>query len=377
MFENFSKNFKNLRLFGAGSASVLGIDIGSSAIKVVQLRREHGAAVLETYGEMALGPYADLDVGRATNLPSEKLSEALRDIIREANVTTTNCGASIPFSSSLVTLIELPPVPAKDLATMIPIEARKYIPVPISEVQLDWFVIPEGEAKYFMDLKEGEKPNKSFVLLVAIHNEVIRRYTDALKGAGLNPTFYEIEIFSALRAAVDRSVAPTAILDIGAATSKLYIVEFGIIRASHVIAKGSQDITLALAGAGSFSIARAEEVKRTTGLLGNGSDNESARSVSYATLLTMEYVLTEARRVILNFQKKHNRAVGKVVLTGGGATLKGLSEFAAKQLDMEIAVSDPFAKAKAPAFLNEVLREAGPDFTVAMGLALRKLQELS
>jgi type IV pilus assembly protein PilM len=357
--------------------SVLGIDLGASAIKVVQLRKEKGAAVLETYGELALGPYAGLDVGRATSLPPEKLAEALKDIMREANVTTKNCGASIPFANSLISLIEMPPATGNKLAAMIPIEARKYIPVPINEVQLDWFALPEAEARYFIDgAQDSEAPlTKSLVLLVAIHNETLRRYTDALKSAGLTPTFYEIEIFSSIRASVERTTAPVAVLDIGAATSKLYIVEFGIVRSSHVIAKGSQDMTLMLANSSGIPIMKAEELKRTLGMLGAGGTDEESKSVSYAALLTLEYILTETRRVLLNFQKKHNRAVGKVIMTGGGATLKGVLDFASKQLDVDVELSNPFSHVRSPAFLGDVLKDAGPDFSVAVGLALRKLQE--
>ena len=90
------------------SPSVLGVDIGSSSLKVVQLRKTQGSAVLETYGELALGPYGGLEVGQATSLPAEKVAETLRDLMREANVTTTACGVSIPFSHSLLTLIEIP-----------------------------------------------------------------------------------------------------------------------------------------------------------------------------------------------------------------------------------------------------------------------------
>lgn len=373
MFEKFT-DLLGSSLLSKKGGSVLGIDIGASAIKVVQLRKERGAAILETYGELALGPYADLDIGRATSLPSEKLSEALSDIIREANVTTTNCGASIPFSNSLITLLELPAVGAQKLASMIPIEARKYIPVPISEVQLDWFVIPDSEARYFLDGPQEAVSQKSLVLLVAIHNETLRKYTEALKGANLTPSFYEIEIFSSIRASVERGTAPVAILDIGAATSKLYIVEFGIVRSSHVISKGSQDITLMLANSTNMAIAKAEEMKRTIGMVGGNAD-ESSKSVSYAALLSLEFIFTEARRVLANFQKKHTRAISKVLLIGGGSTMKGVVEFGQKELDMPVELSNPFLHVKAPAFLGDVLKEAGPEFTVAVGLALRKLQE--
>ena len=129
--------------------SVLGIDIGSSSIKVVQLKRKGARAVLETYGELSLGPYATSPVGTATLLPEDKIVEALHDLLteKEVNITTNLCGIAIPFSSSLMSVIELPEVPPKKLAEMVPLEARKYIPVPISEVTLDWSIIPKNEVR--------------------------------------------------------------------------------------------------------------------------------------------------------------------------------------------------------------------------------------
>src|SRR3989344_3873580 len=91
-------------------SSVLGIDIGSSAVKVVQIKKKHGKAVLETYGELALGPYAGVEIGRAVSLPGEKMIEAIRDLLRESKTTTVSCGAALPLSSSPITFITIPPI---------------------------------------------------------------------------------------------------------------------------------------------------------------------------------------------------------------------------------------------------------------------------
>ncbi len=366
---------------GKQDPSVLGIDIGSSAIKLVQIRKDKGAAILETYGEIALGPLADLEVGQSTNLPTEKLATALKDLMREAGVTTQNCGVAVPFSASLLRLIEVPALDPQKLATVIPIEARKYIPVPINEVQLDWFVVPEAEQRLFEGAKDPSQNQelpanlqKRLVLIVAMHNETLRKYTDVLKQVGLTPSFYEIEVFSSIRSTISRSLAPVAIIDLGAATSKLYLVELGIVMASHVIQSGSQDITKSLANAMHISMNKAEEMKRQIGILSSVQNDEAVR-VSHAATLTMEHIFAEARRVLLGFQRKYNKVITKVILTGGGSTLKGLQDFAREQLELEVEIANPFTHVQSPAFLEGVLKQAGPDFTVALGLALRKLQE--
>jgi len=374
-----AKHLLDENVLGKQDTSALGIDIGSSAIKLVQLKNDKGNAVLETYGEIALGPFAETEVGQATNLSPEVLAEALKELVKESNVTTTTCGASIPFSSSLIKLIDVPPLEPSKLATVIPIEARKYIPVPVQEVQLDYFVIPETEQKLFQGARTSEEAaatvlKSRMVLIVAMHNEVLRRYTQTLQLAELTPEFFEIEVFSNIRSTIARSLAPVAIIDLGAATSKLYLVELGIVLSSHVVSTGSQDITRSLATSTHVSVAKAEEIKRQAGIL-SGVSNEDAARVSHAATLTMEQIFAEARRVLIGFQQKYNKVITKVILTGGGASLRGLKGFAKQQLELEVEIANPFSHVQAPAFLEDVLKEAGPDFSTAVGLALRKLHE--
>ena len=103
------------KFFAQPEPRALGIDIGSSAIKIVQLKKKNGQAILETYGELALGPYAGLSVGQAVALSPDKLASALSDLMREkeVNVTTKACGLSIPFSSSLMAVIDMAAATAK------------------------------------------------------------------------------------------------------------------------------------------------------------------------------------------------------------------------------------------------------------------------
>jgi len=331
--------------------------------------------VLETYGEIALGPYSDLEVGRATSLDIEKTTTALTDLIRESNATAKVAGVAVPYKSSLVTLLELPSIAKKQLASMVPLEARKYIPVPIGEVTIDWFVIPENESKYLAREDETEedlqkKKNKIDVLLVAIHNETLSAYQSIMKEANLKVDFYEIEIFSTIRAVLGQGIAPVLILDIGAAASKAYIVEFGIVRASHIINRGGQDMTMSLSKSLGMSVEKAERTKRENGLVAS-----STGTPQEPLLLTLEHIFSEANRVLLNYQRKYNKNVERVVLTGGGAALKELLPRAQERFETEVEIADPFSKIETPAFLEEVLREVGPEFAVAVGAALRKLGE--
>ncbi len=349
--------------FSKEQKSVVGIDIGTSAIKVVQLRRDHGKVILETYGAIALGPYAGLEVGRATSLPVEKITEALKDVIREARVTTTDAAVSIPYALSLISIIKLPTSVEKKLAQVVPLEARKYIPVPINEVQLDWFVLSGGG-------KEATPGGKLEVLMVAIHNDTLTNFKNIISGAALTPAFFEIEVFSTVRSGLDRGIAPLAVVDMGAATTKFYVVERGLIRESHIINHGGQDLTLAASRALNISVAQAEERKRKFGLL-----PEAGQELNQALSLSLEPLLSELTRTVAAYEQRMNESLEAMVITGGAATIKGFKEFAQTRLQNEIRLADPFGKTQAPAFLEGILKEAGPEFSVAVGLALRRLQE--
>lgn len=369
--------FENL--FKKSGESVLGIDIGSSSIKIVQLRKKGGKAVLETYGELALGPYAGIEIGRATSLPNDKIIEAITDLIKESNVTTKSAGISIAAGSSLLSFIRMPEMDEKQLTTMIPIEARKYIPVPITEVALDWWVVPH-EQNSFSDFEKQPEPGAVAtpkekgidVILVVIHNDVLNRMNDISHAVGLQSSFYEIEIFSSMRSVVDQTLESVMICDMGAGSTKLYIIERGILRASHTINRGSQEITLALSRSLGSSVGDAEHIKRTVGL----SPDPENKNVKEIISLNLDYVFSETNRVLMGYERKYNKSVSKVILTGGGSLLKGVLDLARTKFQTEIVLGDPFSKTEAPAFLEPVLRNAGPEFAVAIGIALRKLQEL-
>src|SRR3989338_7149376 len=226
---------KATSLFGGGEGSVVGIDIGASTAKIVQLRPSKGVAVLETYGEIALAPYAELPIGKAVKLTPEQIASALLDLMKEANVTARKGGISIPFAASLISILDLPKVDAKQLARMIPLEARKYIPVPVDEVTLDWFVIPEDQEQGAFDRVEKQSALRARgqeVLLVAIHNDTIKNYQTIAATANIHIDFFEIEIFSTVRSSVGHGLAPVLVVDLGASTTKMYIVERGIVRLS-------------------------------------------------------------------------------------------------------------------------------------------------
>ncbi len=355
------------------SKSVLGIDIGSSAIKAVQLKKKGGKAILETYGALSLGPYGNTDVGAVTNLSTDDIARALIDVIKESNITTLSGVIAIPSSSSLIFTISLPANVTEDkLATIVPTEARKYIPVPISEVALDWFVIPQEIDNFEGNMNNGEPKTiyepKLEVLVVAIHNDTLSKYQEILTKTNINSDSFEMEIFSNIRSSFNNDLAPVLLMDFGASKTKLSIIEAGVVRVFHIVNRGSQDITKNISQSLSMSFAEAEKMKRSVGL-----DASASAEVADIVRLSTDYIFSDTNSVVLAYEKKYNKSISKVIMTGGGSLLKGLLERAIENFHMEVVYSNPFEKTEAPAFLEPVLATSGPEFAVAVGLALRQL----
>ena len=162
------------------------------------------------------------------------------------------------------------------------------------------------------------------------------------------------------------------LLDIGATSTKIFIVERGILRASHTINRGSQSITLTLAKSLGLSNIDAEVLKRDKGLLGVAG----GVGVKDIITVTLDFIFSEANQIVLAYQKKYNKNVSKVILVGGGSALKGIEEVAKNSFQTDVVLGNPFSKVLVPAFLEKILQQTGPEFTVAVGIALRKLEEV-
>lgn len=368
LFDNFFS-----KISGGNNNGVIGVDIGSSSIKVVQLKKKNGKAVLQTYGEIALGPYNGMEIGRATKLPAEKIAEATLDLLKEANISTQNAAMSIPMRSSMVSVFRMPDMKIQQMSKMVPIEARKYIPVPIDEVSMDWFVIPKIEDEGAMSDQEKNNIQKfQEIMVVAIHNDILNDFNLVVSKTALKASFFEVEMFSTARSVLETGyLMPVMIVDIGAGATKVYITERGVIRASHIISKGSQDITLLVAKSIGVPIDFAEKLKRSFG----SNSPQQDEVIANISDTIMNPIFTDANSILLKFQKEHNKNVSLILMTGGGSLLKGLTDKAQQKFGIQTMMSNPFDKVETPAFLGGILEQTGVMFAGAIGLAMRKLQE--
>ncbi len=340
----------------SSGTSVLGVDIGASAIKIVQLRDAKGVPTLETYGELQLGPYEGVSLGRGTHLHSQKKVEALVDILREANATAKNVAYSISYNACFTTTIQIPTTDQEKLGTMVPIEARKYVPISLSKVELKWF-----------PLAIQPETRETSVLISAIYNEAQKQYSDIMQGCNLNILADEIEIFSMIRSVLSPDDEIVAVLDCGASSTRMCIIKNGLVVKTHSTTLSGVELTNALTKELSSEFKEAEELKRAVGLHGTESDPRIQKTI----VSTLDRGLREIHTVIKRYEEDENISIQKILLTGGGSLLGGIDVYIQDMFSRSVVMANSFSKVAYPAFLEDTLTQAGPTFSVAIGAALR------
>ena len=353
-----------MQMNSAEDGRVVGIDIGSSSLKVVELQDKKGVVTLSTYGEIQLGPYAGKDLGESVTLEAKQEQEALVDIFREASVKAKKAVFAMPLSSSFVTNVTVKAEPDTDISAMVRVEARKVIPASLSEVTLDWAEVDVTKQK---NKKKDE--NEHNVLIAAIQNSALDRFKILMQFVGVKQPPTEIECFSAIRGLYSSTIPDFALVDIGASSTKLYISRNGLLMRMYRIRAGGALATKRIAEALGVSFAEAETLKYQADKSNNNfTELKRAHDSSY------DRAFREFSQVLREYERKTGNQINQVYLSGGGAMFPGINKQLSDALGKEVEMSNPFKKVAYPAFMEDVITEIGPSFTVALGAALRNFE---
>jgi type IV pilus assembly protein PilM len=356
----FANIFSALTQKRQDTSRVVGIDIGASSMKVVEVHRHNNVLTLGTYGEIQLGPYANHAVGEATVLDAKQEQQALVDIIRESAVKATSAVFAMPLSSSFVTSIRFDADEKEDLEPRVRVEARKYIPVPINEVTLDWAEVGETTDKGVQERR---------VLVAAIQNDALNRFKILMQFVNLKEPPTEIECFSSIRSAFNEEEKHLAVIDIGALSAKLYLAQDGLLQRMHRVRAGGAIATKRIADTLELSFEEAEQIKRTL-----TPEHPAYRDIVRAHHSCYERPLTEFKQVIREYETITGTPIEVVQLAGSGALFPGLKQLVADTLQCEARYLNPFKKVSYPAFMEDMIPELGPTFHVALGAALRTFE---
>lgn len=347
--------FSKLKGSGGSINKVVGIDIGSVAIKVVEIENRKDVLTLTTYGELQAGPYENKSVGESAVLSAGSQKTAMVDVLRESAVKAKSAVFAMPLSSSFVTIMSMNAEKDEDISSRIRVEARKYIPVPITDVTLDW-----------AELSAGAKNGTRSILLAAIQNDELQKLQSLMLSISMKNQPTEIESFSTVRALFSEGDQSVATIDIGGGTTKLYVTKGGLLQRMHRVRAGGSMLTSRIANMLDVSFDEAEIRKREF-----KAGDSDARDILNATSSTFSRPLMEFKRVMDEYEKSSGENISKVILTGGGVLMSGMQKTVEETLQRETETADPFAKLAYPAFMEDTIKSIGPLFSVAVGSALR------
>ncbi|NQU77990.1 pilus assembly protein PilM [Candidatus Falkowbacteria bacterium] len=431
--------------------SYLGIDIGSSGIKVVEITKENNTPKLITYGYAEES--TDIVKSSAPDIQA-KTAALLKAICSHAKITTKKAMAALPNFFVFSSIINLPATTSeKDLSSAINWEAKKFIPMPLTDVVLDWKILngqnnsnssfvsggeklgnkknaspdappPDAPAlgsqnppasspeEKIPSPLEHQKPNGNNslakkenpdqianapapeeddqeknlnILLTAAPKNLVKRYIDICRIAGLELLSLETESFALGRSLIGYNRWPVMVIDMGALVSDIVILENGIPMLSRSIDVGGTTITQAIVNILNVDMARAEQFKRdygapinpiTTNLNPNGAQESSKASLSgvpRAIATVLDSLVHEIRYSTELYQNQTSKKVEKIVLSGGSAYLANLTTYLSKNLSLPVHIGNPWDRVSYPTELKPVLENLAPRFAVAVGLALREL----
>lgn len=348
-------------IFTSEKKSKLGIDIGTASIKIVELAKESNRFQLVNYG---LYEWEGTD-----KLSNAEVVAGIKEILQQTKIKSRDVVASIPSFPTFATTITMPYLSEEEIAKAMPFEARKYIPIPLSEVQLDWAIVNvQGDPKKGIINQPTKSAPTVDVFLVAVPKEEVARYQAIMKDAQLNLRALELENFALIRALVGNDLSPIAIINIGGRSTSILIVENGFQRVNHDYEVGGFEVTKSIAKSLGINLKRAEELKRNFGIR-EGQDNIVRQAMS--SLVDM--MALEANKTIHNYEDQQKKTVAKILLVGGLANMLDFAPYFSQKLGREVSLGNSLARVVIPPKLESMRTELNSTFVVSIGLAMRSL----
>lgn len=351
-------SFDFLSLFSP-QRQLLGLDIGSSSIKLVQIKEHRGRYILQKFAVKELEPEVIVD---GTVMDEGRVVSAIKELLAANNVKLKQVAISISGHAVIVKKISLPPMPNEELDGQVKLSAEQYIPFDINEVNLDFHVLPPSE--------HAEEQDEMSIVLVAAKKDKINELTELVKAAGLIPMVMDVDAF-----AVENMYGvtypstqedTTTLVNIGASVMNVNIVRGGVSLFTRDIPLGGNRYSEAVQREMGVSFEEAEQLKKS-----DGDDDHTLATVMESVNAE---VASEIARTIDYFKTTSSESdITRVLLCGGGAKVRGLAQQLHDRMHVDVDIANPFNEIDTSScdVSPDVLAEMGPLAAVGVGLALR------
>ena len=345
-----------------------GLDIGNHTIKVTQIKWKGKNPELTALGSSST-PVGI--IGSESDEHQKELAKHIGLAKKDAGIGTNKTVVSLPESSIFTQLITIPKVEDEKIEELIHWEAKKYIPLPLDEVRVDWIFLGE---------RTVDQKSHIDVFLIAAPKTLVERYLNILKFAGLEPIGIETEAISTTRSlwwpvqmGIDQNKQlesqAVMVLDFGARSTDLSVVKMGALLFSQSLATGSDALTEAIASDFGLAMQQAEEYKRSYGL----DEGQLEGKIASSLKPIMQVIVGEVTKTMNFFKSRFTKSTPqRLLLVGDGAKLPGLLMYMATQVGIETSIADPFGNIKISKRVSSKVEQiSSVGYCVALGLSLK------
>jgi type IV pilus assembly protein PilM len=354
-----------LSLPSFSKSSLVGLDIGSSSVKAVELAIKGRGKGFELKS-LGIAPLPAEAIVQGVFLNSSAIVDAIKEAIDNGRIKTREVAAAVSGHSVIVKKVSLPTMTREELEDQIQWEAEQYIPFDVNEVNLDFQILETSEGEGQMD-----------VLLVAAKKDLIDDYVQVISEAGLVPSCVDVAAFAvenAFEMNYDAEPDETiALINVGAQVVNISIVQDGVPGFTRDINTGGNQYTEEIQKALSVSFEEAERIKMGGGA-GAGDHEVVPQEVEQAIRSVTDTVVGEIARSLDFFTATSSDArINKVLIAGGGSRMAGFDTAFRERTGLDVEVLNPLARMlPTKAFDPDHLNEIGPALSVGVGLATRK-----
>ncbi len=345
-----------MALLSGGQTDFFGLDIGTSAVRVVQLKGSGPAKELDRYGQSPItGTMAMSD----SKNDRQKIALAIRELVTQAGITTKNVAVNLPSNHVFTTVIDMDKMPAEELNKTIRYQADSFIPTPLNQSKIDWAVVGNSP----------KDPKKVELLLSSVANDFVVARLEMLESVGFNVVAFEPDSMALVRAVTAPEVtSPQMVLDIGAAATDLVIAMSGVPHLTRSIPTGTQAIVRAAIQNLGIEPKQAEQFVFKFGL---GKDKLEGQIYS-AIVGVVDGLVSEIEKSIKFFQSRYpSLKLERIVVTGGASALPEFPLYLANKFTTNVEIGNAWRNVGFPAERQNELLAVSNHFAVAVGLAER------
>jgi len=345
------------RVFSGRSANFLALDIGSSAVKLLEIRQSGTSLEVVQAG---LAPVPEGAVQNNTVQDVTVVSDVIRRLAEELGVQAHQVTTAVPGPAVIIKKARLTVRPEDDLDTLLMLEAANFIPESLDNVSLDYQVLRAGDTEIE-------------VLLVAVRKDILSGYTMAITDAGLEPSIVDVDYFAIENMfELNYDTTPDEVIglvNIGSRYSSINIVKGGMSSTTGDVQAGGGEITDTLVNRLGLSREDAERAQAGESI-GNGIEEKIQQTIVGGT-----GELADAINQSLRFlwRTASDEPLHSVYLSGGGARIPGLIDKLAAKLEVPVEIANPFARVQLGRHIDHVALEAmAPSMAIAVGLGTRR-----